>query len=108
MVHSGAIIATSAMLQVTNRRRGCLIGSAGEISPAKSCRHMASAGPARIPPLDTTPPYFTFTHASERPEAMIASQIFVVSSASRKVGAAGLPVDRPSIKSATVCTKECS
>ena len=46
--------------------------------------------------------------APDLPEAMIASQTRVVSSASRKVGPAGSGPSMAAMKSAMVCTKECS
>jgi hypothetical protein len=52
---------------------------------------------------DATP-----THLPVFPDLMIASQTRVVSSASRKVGEAGLPVAMPSRKSASWWMKECS
>src|SRR5262245_7452848 len=47
------------------------------------------------------PRYLTFTHCFFFALASTASQTFCVSSASRKVGPAGLPVSRPFRKSAT-------
>jgi hypothetical protein len=54
------------------------------------------------------PLYPTFVHAPLFALSSTASQIFCVSSASRKVGPAGLPVARPSRKSATWWTKPLS
>src|SRR5690606_8548998 len=48
------------------------------------------------------------TQLPDLPEAMMASQTRLVSSASRKVGAAAWPVRSPSRKSATWWVKECS
>jgi hypothetical protein len=59
---------------------------------------------AKVSPRATEtglPRHAISTHLRERPDAMIASQTFVVSSASRKVGEAGLPLFSPSRKSAT-------
>ena len=53
-------------------------------------------------------PQATFTHRPVLPDLRIASQTLVVSSASRKVGEAGLPLVSPSMNSAMAWTKECS
>src|SRR5881396_3483247 len=50
----------------------------------------------------------TFSHLANLADFRTASQTYCVSSASRKVGLAGLPLATPSRKSATWCTKLCS
>src|SRR6516225_4296134 len=80
------------------------LGSPGAIASDASSLSQAAVGlrEAALP----TPPYPAATHFPVFPDLTMASQTRVVSSASRKVGEAGVPLATPSRKSASWWMKE--